>query len=182
MTTKSSYGISGGWGFAEATLFFLVPDIWLSRLALQNYKTGLVACLWALVGALIGGSVMWLWGATQIDHARSAVELVPAINAELIDTTRAELETNGIVALFVGPLLGIPYKIFAMEAAALGLSFVLFFVVSVPARLIRFVIVVSMAAAAAQIFRHRASLRTLQWIHAGIWIAFYTAYFAFFGL
>ena len=48
--------IASLWGFAEATVFFIVPDVLLSWLALRSPKSGLIACLFALLGALIGGS------------------------------------------------------------------------------------------------------------------------------
>ena len=42
------------WGFAEATLFFIVPDVLLSWIALHAPRKALVACLWAVVGAPSG--------------------------------------------------------------------------------------------------------------------------------
>ena len=44
------------WGAAEATLFFIVPDVFLSWLALSDRRQALIACLYALLGALVGGT------------------------------------------------------------------------------------------------------------------------------
>jgi hypothetical protein len=33
------------WGFAEATLFFVVPDVWLTLAGRDKFHRGLVACL-----------------------------------------------------------------------------------------------------------------------------------------
>jgi hypothetical protein len=45
--------IAALWAFAEATLFFIVPDVWLSLAGRENLRRGLMACLNALVGALV---------------------------------------------------------------------------------------------------------------------------------
>src|SRR5260221_4366767 len=48
------------WGFAEATLFFIVPDVLLTLVALFSFRRSaqLMACI--LVGAVAGGSAMFL--------------------------------------------------------------------------------------------------------------------------
>jgi len=40
------------WGLAEATLFFIVPDVFLSLVALRDRRAALVACGWAIPGHL----------------------------------------------------------------------------------------------------------------------------------
>ena len=58
------------WGFAEATFFFIIPDVFLTYIALKNWRQATRACFWALGGALIGGAVMYAWGALDMDSAR----------------------------------------------------------------------------------------------------------------
>src|SRR5437868_1692315 len=58
------------WGYAEATLFFLVPDVLLSWVALRDPRAAGVACFWALAGALLGGATMYAWGAADPGTAR----------------------------------------------------------------------------------------------------------------
>jgi len=88
--------IASLWGFAEATLFFIVPDVLLSWLALRSPKRGLIACLFALLGALIGGSAMWLWGRFDPDSARTIFELLPAIGGASIASVQEQLADSGI--------------------------------------------------------------------------------------
>jgi len=38
------------WGFAEATFFFIVPDVFLSRIALDRIRTAWAASVWATLG------------------------------------------------------------------------------------------------------------------------------------
>ena len=39
------------WGLAEATVFFIVPDVILSFVALKEGKRATKLCLWTLAGA-----------------------------------------------------------------------------------------------------------------------------------
>jgi len=170
------------WGFAEATLFFLVPDVYLSRVALEAPRRALRACLWALLGALAGGALMYGWGSVAPQTAEAALAAVPAIAADTVDAVRTDLAVHGWAALFLGPLTGTPYKIYAVESARLGMGLLPLLAVSVPARLIRFLLITLLAAAAARApGLRRLSAGTQRWIHAAAWTAFYLAYFSWKG-
>ena len=41
---RAALGLAGVWGLAEATCCFLVPDVLLSRLALQRPRLAIAAC------------------------------------------------------------------------------------------------------------------------------------------
>ena len=95
----------------------------------------------------------------------------------MIERVQAQLASHGPWSLFIGPLTGTPYKIYALEAAGAGIGLLAFLLISIPARLLRFVLVVFLTAAIARACRGRLGLRTLQVWHAGAWIAFYAGYF-----
>ncbi len=42
---------AAAWGFAEATLFFLAPDVYLTRIALRDWRGALLASLAAAAGS-----------------------------------------------------------------------------------------------------------------------------------
>jgi len=175
--------IAGLWGFAEATLFFLVPDIWLTALAVRRgLKPALLACLAALAGALLGGLAMYCWGAADPEAAREMLGWVPAINTAMIARVQAELHAIGVPAIFLGPLLGVPYKIYAVEAAAAGIGIATFLAVSIPARLIRFLVVTMVAWAFSAALAGRTTARFRLALLAGAWAVFYAAYFAVMGI
>lgn len=169
--------LAAGWGFAEATLFFIVPDVLLSRIALESRRRAFVACLWALAGALAGGLVTWAVGHVDPDPLRALFDKLPAIGPEMIARVRSQIETAGPWALFVGPLTGTPYKLYALEASGAGVGAAAFLLISVPARLVRFAGVSLLASAVARRAGRFAKLRTLQWLHALAWLVFYAAYF-----
>ncbi len=165
------------WGAAEATLFFIVPDVLLSRIALQDRRQALLACLWALGGALLGGALIWTAGYIDPAPARSLFVEIPAISLGMIERVQEQIEDLGLWAVFIGPLIGTPYKLYALEAATAGFGWLPFLLVSVPARLLRFVVIVLLTSAIANGLRRFASMRVLRACHLLAWTAFYAWYF-----
>lgn len=164
-----------GWGLAEATLFFLVPDVLLSAAGLTDLRRGLVCCLYALAGALAGGMAMYLWGAGDPAAAAAVVARVPAISADMLAQVQAQLAHAGLYAILFGPTQGIPYKTYAIQAAAAGIGPIAFLLISIPARLIRFAAVTGVIHALARVLpgttRHHA------WLLGTGWVGFYLWYF-----
>jgi membrane protein YqaA with SNARE-associated domain len=164
------------WGFGEATLFFIVPDVLLSVIALRDRRAGWNACGAAIAGALAGGLLMFVWGRNDPAGANAALLRVPAVGPEAIRKVHDSLGSSGLLALFVGPLT--PYKIYAVTSGAMSLSLPLFLLVSIPARGLRFVIVALSASWASggplaswPLGRKRATAIAL-------WTLFYAVYFA----
>lgn len=169
------------WGLAEATVFFIVPDVVLSWFALQGLRRALVACLFALLGAVVGGSVTWLVASNEPDALRSIFVSLPAIDIAMITDVRRQLQTDGLMAVFFGPLTGTPYKIYALEAADLKLNYAVFLLISIPARLIRFVLVTSLVAGLNRLLEGRLSLSSRRASLLVCWAAFYAWYFHLMG-
>lgn len=165
------------WGFAEATLFFIVPDVLLSWLGLRDRRSAIVASGYALAGALLGGLLMYSWGVRDLVAARAYLAMLPGVDFALLDKARHQLHAFGVLALFKGALGGVPYKTYAIQAAAEGVGLMLFLVVSVFARWLRFVLVIF---ATRWIVRSVLSQYALplqrRWLIAG-WLVFYAVYF-----
>jgi membrane protein YqaA with SNARE-associated domain len=166
------------WGWAEATLFFLVPDVALSVAAVRSTRAALVACGYSLLGALLGGTMMYVWGWADPASATAALDSVPGIGQEMIAGVEQSLSQKGLGALLVGPLAGIPYKIYAVQAGSLKLSFLLFALVSLPARLIRFLAVVLLVAGISQRLLRGWPTGKKYVLLTICWVAFYALYFA----
>lgn len=177
MPKRAANALAAFWGLAEAAVFFIVPDVLLSWLALRGLRAALIACVFALAGALIGGSTIWMIGQQDPEVLRRLFVLIPAIDSAMLDDVRSQLETDGLVALFIGPLIGTPYKIYALEAAVLKLGYLPFLLVSIPARLIRFALVASIVAALNRGLARRLNFRQRQGLLLACWIAFYAWYF-----
>ena len=164
------------WGFIEATVFFIVPDVLLSVATASNARRAYTACLYATAGALLGGAVLWQLGDT-IDW-RALFEKLPAIDAAMIAAAGERLAADGPVALFAGVLTGTPYKLFVIEARDLGIGLGPFLAASTPARLGRFVLVTAAAHLFCRVTRQRLPGSRQRAVLLGFWAVFYTAFFA----
>lgn len=98
--------MAGVWGFAEATLFFILPDVLLSYYALDKKSQLIRLCSITLIGALLGGTLMYCWGQYHFAMAYEWVESVPAINVELMAMVKGNMQQSGLLAIFLGPLQG----------------------------------------------------------------------------
>jgi membrane protein YqaA with SNARE-associated domain len=170
------------WGWSEATFFFIVPDVLLTLLALRSLRTALIACLWATVGAIVGGAMTYDYANLHPASSREILTSIPGISDPMIGEVGAQLEEHGASAVFLGPLRGIPYKIYAVQWAWQRRPLLEFLLVSIPARAIRFLLTTLLASAIAAPLRPRVRERTLVHIHLLAWTAFYTSYFAMHGL
>ncbi len=177
MSIERGNWIASAWGFAEATLFFLVPDVFVSWLGLEHPKRAFVACGFALAGALVGGTAMYAWGHADVESARSALEAVPGIRPDMITDVRSDLREFGTLALFTGPPRGVPYKIYAVEWGARGGSLTDFLLFSIPARVLRFLLAAAIATLVRRSLLARLSLRACRAVHVALWLFFYVWYF-----
>lgn len=172
--------LAAAWGFAEACVFFIVPDVLLSWIALSDLRRALVACLYALAGALLGGALVWYVGASHPESFRDFFAALPGIDANLLAAVRAQVQEEGLNAVLLGPLRGTPYKLYTLEASLQNLPFLLFLLISIPARLVRFVLVTLLVAGIRQSVGARLSLTGARWTHVICWSAFYAGYFLYF--
>lgn len=168
------------WGFAEATLFFIVPDVILSLIGLKRgVRQGALAAICAAAGAGLGGAVMYAWSSAAPSNVRSVVLGLPAISEGMVEAARASMAENGwLLATFAGPVTSTPYKVFAMLAPDAGAPILLFALASMAARLPRFILATAVASLARAWLGKRFSARTLTLLWAGGWILFYVAFFA----
>lgn len=170
-------GLALGWGLAEAIIFFIVPDVLLSWFALEDLRRALVACLYALLGAIIGGSIVWLLASSNPEMLRSLYASLPAIDSGMISDVRAQLQAGGLSAVLLAPLGGTPYKLYALEAADLHLSYFAFAAISIPARLLRFALVALAVSGLNSALRTRLRLPWRRVLLIVFWVLFYAWYF-----
>ncbi len=165
------------WGFAEATLFFIVPDVYLTAVGLSNFRKSIFTCLYALLGAMVGGVVMYYWGIHDVTTALGVLDSIPAISPDMLARTQTDLVDIGIWAILRGPLLGIPYKIFAVQSPSAGVGLMAFLLISIPARLIRFfVLTIAVPFLVQRLYTSKSLHRQMILLLAG-WALFYLVYF-----
>lgn len=173
------HGVAATWGTAEATVFFIVPDLWTSWLALHNPRRGLAATVSALAGALAGGATNYMVSQRMTpEETKRILTSIPGISEDMVAKVETELDEQGWSALVLGPTRGVPYKIYARTLAHGNSPFGTFMALSVPARMGRFLAVTGGVAALGKLADKRGiSSKTKSGLFIGGWTAFYTWYF-----
>lgn len=176
-TCRRDAAIAFAWGLAEATVFFIVPDVLLTRLAMRDFRRSVVASLWAVTGALLGGALLWMAARDGAADAWFAFfDHLPGIAPEMIRAAGDSLSQRGLRALVAGALQGQPYKLYAVHAGSLGISLPLFLTASCAARLGRFVLTSILFWSVGRALRHRSEAFRMR-CHLIAWCAFYVFYF-----
>jgi membrane protein YqaA with SNARE-associated domain len=182
--SRAAFVLALAWGLAEATFFFIVPDVLLTLIACRALKPALKATTLALLGALLGGALMYAIGRRDPVNARAFLDHIPAISPALVSRVSSQIGENGLWAVLLGPMKGIPYKIYAVEWGSREGSLITFMLISIPARYIRFFLAAVFARGIARLIEplthHRAAIEVM--ILAVIWIGFYVFYFTRFGI
>lgn len=135
---RLAHGLALAWGFAEAVLFFVIPDVWIGYVALHGLRQGLLAGAWALAGALAGGAVVYLAAHHDPLRVLSLYEQLPAIDGGLVFRAIGHLDVSGGPGMVFGGFTGVPYKLYAASAEAAGMALPVFLSWSALARGLRF--------------------------------------------
>lgn len=126
------------WGFAEATVFFIVPDVYVGFVALFNWKRGLWSAIAALLGAMLGGSLMYALAMNNPSGMNVFLTRIPLIDAALVNQVAVDMRNDGLITLLSGPLTGTPYKIYAAQAGSQSFPLLSLLFMTIPGRLERF--------------------------------------------
>ena len=165
------------WGIAEGTLFFVVPDVVISLAALLRPRTAWRHIIAATVGSVIAGMILFNWSSNNLQGAHDAVARVPFVTAGMFAHVQKSYRAHGLGAVFLGPLLGTPYKIYAVEAPQF-LSRAAFLWGTVPARGERFLLIWGAFGLAGSLLRrfHRGTVSQLTLFHGSFWVLLYAFY------
>jgi membrane protein YqaA with SNARE-associated domain len=168
------------WGFAEATLFFIVPDVLLGAVALFAPRAAPRVLAYTLAGALAGGALTY-GVANELRPSRSEALLdgVPTVNAKAIRRVGREMRDDGPRSIVYGPLrMGTPYKLYARAAAVEDEAFSSFILWSIPGRLERMLPVTLVAALVGFLARGRIARRPRAVLasYGVLWLTVYVVY------
>lgn len=166
------------WGFAEATLFFIVPDVLLTAIAVWRGRSpALRATAWTIAGAVMGGALIYGWSTRDQAALLMLFDRLPAISPAMIVGVADAFGRMGAGAMAIGALSGVPYKIYAAMAPQADVPLWIFLAVSIPARALRFLLVVVIADAISRRLTGRLDLRQRIGVLAAVWLLFYGVYF-----
>ena len=167
------------WSVAEATVFFIVPDVILTYAVVRfGFKACVRLAVVAAASASIAGIAMWLWGRNYPAAAQRVMLLVPAIGSDLIARTAREMAGFWPLNLVLGAVTGVPYKLYAVAAGVRDIPLVWFVPASFVARLLRFLFSAGLTSVGIEIL-DRFGRRN--WAYAVLtagWALLYTVYFS----
>lgn len=125
------------WGFAEASFFFVVPDVIISLVTMFSPRQGLKQVGAALVGATVGGMLLFSLAYHDPEAGLDLLNHVPWLRGGMIEDARRDLREEGAWGVTRGPAKGLPYKVYAVLAPA-HVSWLAFLLVTPAARIGRF--------------------------------------------
>ena len=98
----------------------------------------------------------------------------------MLGHVQTTMSQNPLISLISGPIFGVPYKLFA-SVAPNYVEYTTFIIFTIPARLLRFIIVTCLAYYLShQLFSYlNEKLKTIIWLI--IWILVYVIYFGIHG-
>lgn len=168
--------IVAGWSAAEAAIFFLVADIPISWIAVRSgARAGMLAAVVAAIASVLGTLAVLVWAGQDPAGATRIMAALPGIDAALV-AEAADRFNHGPCAILAGAFSGIPFKLFALEAAkqdALG-----FLLLAPLLRLPRFLAVALFAGTVSRLLEGRMAVRQRLLLLAGLWVLFYAFYFS----
>ena len=166
------------WSLAEAVLWFVVADVPIMAVgALYGRRKALLAAGIAAVMAALGGMAVLLWAGSDPVGATKSMVALPGIDEAFVGEVRDLWREDGAWGMMLGSFTGVPYKLYALAAAQDGTSMASFFVLSVLARLPRFVMVALISGTLAIRLRGRMGNRWFWALFAWTWLGFYVWYF-----
>jgi len=172
----AALSIVAGWSAAEAAIFFLVADIPISWIAVRSgTKAGMLAAVVAAFASVLGTLAVLVWAGRDPAGTAAAMALLPGIDPALVAEAAGRYR-QGSLAVLAGAFSGIPFKLFALEAAQhrdLG-----FMLLAPLLRLPRFLAVALFAGAVSRLLAKRMTVRQRLMLLAWLWVAFYAIYFS----
>jgi hypothetical protein len=167
--------IVAGWSAAEAAIFFIVADVPISWIAVRSgTKAAVLAAVVAAVASVVGAAIVLLWAGHDPAGAAATMQNLPAIDGDLI-ARAAEAYHQGPLAVLAGSFSGIPFKLFALEAAKGSDYQLLLFAPFV--RLPRFLLNAIFFGGVSHFLSRWLNVRRRLALLAAAWVVFYAFYF-----
>jgi membrane protein YqaA with SNARE-associated domain len=175
------------WGLAEATVFFIVPDVLLCYWAMRSAKEAMAATLTVVAGAMLGAVVLYVsldLDAERYEFFHEVWGSLPGFREKMAETAAEHLRMAGARGLLSGPTSGIPYRVYVLEAWKLKLSLGAVLLWTPFARLERIAIAPIIVLALRLLTKHLLARRfgriPWNWVLAGLiviyWVALYIWY------
>jgi membrane protein YqaA with SNARE-associated domain len=159
------------WGFAESTVFFIVPDVGVAFVAAMAPRNWWKAALASIVGTLVGAVVLFVASQFWLGaHAAHLLLWIPGIHPASLALAITRISDRGAGALLLAAFQGIPYKVYATQLTLAGVSLPVLLLWTIPSRALRLAPVAAAAGVGGRILQ--GSLRR----HFGLWVGAYVLF------
>ena len=141
---KSSNFFLGLISFIESSFFPIPPDVMIIPMVIAKKKSYLKIFLIASVFSVLGGIFGYILGSIFLDTAMNVIEFYGYENK--INTLINSLaQGEGLIAwlgiLFLAGFTPLPYKVFTIASGLIGFNLLIFIIVSLISRSLRFFII-----------------------------------------
>ena len=168
--------IVAGWSAAEAAIFFVVADVPITWIAVRSgTRAGLLAAIVAAIASVVGTLAVLFWVGHDPAGVAATMAALPGVDFALI-AEAADRYAHGLPTVLAGSFTGIPFKLFALEAAKEG--GILFVLLAPLLRLPRFLAVALFVGGVSHLLERWMTVRQRLGLLLILWIAFYGWYFS----
>ena len=141
---KSSNFFLGAVSFVESSFFPIPPDVMIIPMVIAKKKSYLKIFLIASIFSVLGGIFGYILGSIFLDMAMNVIEFYGYENK--INTLTSTLaQGDGLIAwlsiLFLAGFTPLPYKLFTIASGLIGFNLLIFIIVSLISRSLRFFII-----------------------------------------
>ena len=127
--------------FIEAIFFPIPVDPLLAILVLNNKQKYIELTIFCTLASVIGGLVGWLLGYFIGEKIEELLTIIPWIKNTSFNTVKIAFDEHGILIIFLGAFTPLPFKIISVTSGVFHVNIVVFFVMSLIGRGLRFFLV-----------------------------------------
>ena len=127
--------------FIEAIFFPIPVDPLLAILVLNNKEKYIKLTLFCTLASVAGGLVGWFLGYILGNEIEIIFSLIPGINMESFNDVEIAFNNHGDLIIFLGAFTPLPFKIISVTSGVFQVNILLFFIMSLIGRGLRFFII-----------------------------------------
>ena len=141
---KSSNFFLGVISFVESSFFPIPPDVMIIPMVIAKKKSYLKIFLIASIFSVLGGIFGYMLGAIFLDMSMSIIEFY-GYEKKVISLKNNLSQGEGFLAwfsiLFLAGFTPLPYKVFTIASGLIGFNILIFIIVSLISRSLRFFLI-----------------------------------------
>jgi len=122
VSSPAALAVAFFWGVGEATVLFVVPDLWLGFVSLYAPRRFLVTLVAVVAGGVTGAALLFLATPALGEGLSQLLSSLPGTGPDDLARVRAELVAQGGAAFLNGPVQGLPVRLYVHAAALDGLD------------------------------------------------------------